>query len=80
MFFAMDQCHSWTAVSWHGTPSELFNSVRPVTAIPFLFQGQQIQAWGGPFKGTVTMDGRNWIPYQTKHLSDASFSGMQFGA
>ena len=41
-----------------------FDSVRPATAIPFLFQGQQIRAWGGPGKGTVTMDGRDWLPYQ----------------
>jgi hypothetical protein len=41
-----------------------FDSVRPATAIPFLFQGQQIKAWGGPGKGTVTMDGRYWMPYQ----------------
>jgi hypothetical protein len=38
--------------------------VRPVTAIPFLFAGQQIRCWGGPGAGTVTTDGRNWIPYQ----------------
>jgi PAP2 superfamily len=41
-----------------------FDSVRPATAVPYLFQGQQIQAWGGPGKGTVTMDGKFWIPYQ----------------
>jgi PAP2 superfamily len=41
-----------------------FDSVRPATAIPYVFQGQQIQAWGGPGKGTVTIDGRFWIPYQ----------------
>lgn len=41
-----------------------FDSVRPATAIPFLFQNQQIESWGGPGKGTVVMDGRNWIPYQ----------------
>jgi hypothetical protein len=42
----------------------VFDSVRPVTAIPYLFQGQQILAWGGPGKGTVPMDGSQWIPYQ----------------
>src|SRR5262249_24121302 len=30
-------------VAWDA--KRAFNSVRPVTAIPFLFQGQQIQAW-----------------------------------
>src|SRR6266516_5111739 len=29
-----------------------------------MFHGQQIRAWGGPFQGTVEMDGAEWIPYQ----------------
>jgi hypothetical protein len=49
-------------VAWDA--KHAFDSVRPATAIPYIFQGQQIQAWGGPGKGTVSMDGRFWIPYQ----------------
>jgi len=41
-----------------------FDSVRPITAIPFLFRGKKIRSWGGPDKGTVKMDGSQWIPYQ----------------
>jgi hypothetical protein len=41
-----------------------YDSVRPVTAIPLLFRGKKIKAWGGPGKGTVEMDGSRWIPYQ----------------
>jgi hypothetical protein len=41
-----------------------YDSVRPITAIPFLFRGKRIRAWGGPGKGTVEMDGAQWIPYQ----------------
>src|SRR5260370_25426457 len=40
------------------------DSVRPVTAIPYVFRGTQIQSWGGPGKGTIWMDGSQWIPYQ----------------
>jgi Domain of unknown function (DUF6851)/VCPO second helical-bundle domain len=40
------------------------NSVRPVTAIPFLFHGKQIRGWGGPGKGTVEIDGSHWTPYE----------------
>jgi hypothetical protein len=40
-----------------------FDSVRPITSIPYLFQGQQIQSWR-PFQGTQTFDGSLWIPYQ----------------
>jgi hypothetical protein len=41
-----------------------YDSVRPVTAIPFLFRSKTILSWGGPGKGTVEMDGSQWIPYQ----------------
>jgi hypothetical protein len=41
-----------------------YDSVRPATAIPFLFHGTKIRAWGGPGKGTTEMDGSQWIPYQ----------------
>src|SRR5438477_13209562 len=47
----------------HGTRNGYLNRFGP-SAIPFLFHGQTIKAWGGPFMGTVTMDGGNWIPYQ----------------
>ena len=36
----------------------------PVTAINLLFNGKKIRTWGGPGKGTVEMDGSQWIPYQ----------------
>ena len=49
-------------VAWDA--KRAFDSVRPATAIPYVFQGQQIQSWGGPGRGTVTMDGRLWTPYQ----------------
>jgi hypothetical protein len=41
-----------------------YDSVRPVTAIPLLLRGKTIRAWGGPGKGSVEMDGSQWVPYQ----------------
>jgi hypothetical protein len=41
-----------------------YDSARPVTAIHELYRGKIIKAWGGPFKGTVEMDGKDWMPYQ----------------
>lgn len=41
-----------------------YDSVRPVSVIPLLFRGKTIRSWGGPGKGTVEMDGSQWIPYQ----------------
>jgi hypothetical protein len=40
------------------------DSVRQVTAIPLLFRGTTIRTCGGPGKGTVEMDGSQWLPYQ----------------
>lgn len=41
-----------------------YDSVRPVTAIHFLFSGKPVRAWGGRFKGAQTIDGSKWQPYQ----------------
>ena len=41
-----------------------FNSVRPITAIRYVFHGKQIRAWGGPGRGTQTIAGEQWFPYQ----------------
>ena len=63
MFFAMTNAiFDAGIVAW--TAKRTYDSVRPVTAIDFLFQGQQIMAWGGSYRGTVMEDGSHWIPYQ----------------
>jgi hypothetical protein len=41
-----------------------FASVRPITAIRYLFQGQRVRAWAGPYQGTRVIDGGSWLPYQ----------------
>ena len=41
-----------------------YDSVRPISAIHFLFAGQEVRAWGGRFKGTQTLPGEQWQPYQ----------------
>lgn len=63
MFFAMTNAIFDAGITaW--TAKRTYDSVRPVTAIDFLFQGQEIMAWGGPYRGTVAEDGSQWIPYQ----------------
>ena len=55
MFFALTAAiHDAGIAAWDA--KRVFDSVRPVTAIPFLFHGQTIMAWGGPYMGTVVMD------------------------
>jgi len=63
MFFALTNAiHDAGIAAWDA--KRAFDYVRPVTAICYLFHGRRIQSWGGPGKGTVTMDGSQWIPYQ----------------
>ena len=64
-------------VAWDA--KHAFDSVRPVTAIPYTLQGQQIRSWGGPGKGTVTMDGRFWIPYQRSTFPTPPFPEYNSG-
>lgn len=54
-----------------------YNSVRPITAITFLYNGKKVKSWSGPGKGRVqgfvhtnpsleesAIDGSQWFPYQ----------------
>ncbi len=51
-----------------------YDSVRPITAVHELFRGRKIRAWGGPFKGTVEMDGKDWMPYQPSNFVTPPFA------
>jgi len=63
MFFALSNAMLDAGIA-AGDAMRAYDSVRPITAIPLLFKGKKIRAWGGPGKGTVEMDGSQWIPYQ----------------
>lgn len=51
-----------TIATWDA--KRAYDSARPVTSISLLFNGKKIRGWGGPGKGTVEMDGSQWLPYQ----------------
>ncbi|MBQ4879982.1 vanadium-dependent haloperoxidase [Pseudoalteromonas luteoviolacea] len=40
-----------------------FDAVRPFSAIRKLYKDESVQAWGGPGKGTVSMQGEEWHSY-----------------
>ena len=50
-----------------------YDSVRPVTAIHYLLHGKIIKAWGGPYLGTQSIDGKNWKPYQAATVVTPAF-------
>jgi PAP2 superfamily len=63
MFFALSNAMMDAGIAaWDA--KRAYDSVRPVTAISFLFRDKKIHAWGGPGRGTIEMDGSQWIPYQ----------------
>ena len=63
LFFALSNAiFDASIAAWDA--KRAYDSVRPVTAIPLLFRGKTIRAWGGPGKGAIEMDGASWIPYQ----------------
>jgi hypothetical protein len=60
----------------------VYNYVRPITAVHFLYGGgsatnpmphQQVTAWGGPCKGTQSIDGGAWQPYQPANVVTPPF-------
>ncbi len=56
-----------------------FDSVRPVTAIPYLYRGQQVRAWSGPYQGTQTIQGEDWQPYQASTVVTPPFPEFYSG-
>ncbi len=40
-----------------------FDSIRPVSLVPLTYAGRKIRSWGGPYRGTQTIDGSEWQPY-----------------
>jgi hypothetical protein len=73
MFFALTNAIFDAGIAaWDG--KRVYDSVRPVSAIPYLYQGTTIHSWGGPGLGTVTMDGSMWIPYQPSTFPTPPFA------
>lgn len=73
MFFAMTNAVLDASISsWHF--KRFYDYIRPVSAIHFLFAGQQVQAWAGPGLGTRLIDGANWRPYQASTIVTPPFA------
>lgn len=41
----------------------LFDSIRPVSLVRTVYADRTVRAWGGPHRGTQTIDGSEWRPY-----------------
>ena len=56
-----------------------FASVRPITAIRYLYDGQSVTAWAGPYQGTRAIDGGAWFPYQLSTFPTPPFPEYSSG-
>ena len=63
LFFALaNALLDASIVAWDN--KRAYTSVRPITAIRYLFGGTSVRAWGGPRQGPRSIDGAAWFPYQ----------------
>jgi hypothetical protein len=78
MFFALTNALFDASIATWDT-KRTYDSVRPITAIHFLFAGRKIRAWGGPGKGSEEMDGADWRPYQESNVVTPAFPEFTSG-
>ena len=78
MFFAMHNA-SFDAgiVAWH--LKRQYDTVRPITAIRYLFGGQTIIAYGGPGEPVKPIPGEKWMPYNPGSNLSPAFPGFISG-
>jgi hypothetical protein len=78
LFFALTNAIFDAGISaWSN--KRVFDSVRPITAIRYLFAGQKIRAWGGQYQGTQEIDGAQWFPYQPSTFPTPPFAEYSSG-
>jgi hypothetical protein len=57
----------------------VYDFIRPASAIRDKYAGQLVQAWGGPDRGTQTISGEEWLPYQDLRFVTPPFSEFTSG-
>lgn len=63
LFFTTAQaCLDASIAAWDA--KRFHDQSRPITVIPIRYRGRLIRAWGGPGRGTQTIPGEQWIPWQ----------------
>ena len=72
-FFAINNALLDASVWCWGIKRE-YDYIRPVSAIHYLFSGQKVRAWAGPYQGTQKIAGSNWRPYQASTVVTPPFS------
>ncbi len=62
MYFVLNAAeHDVTVALWDA--KRYYDYIRPASAIRYFYQGQTVQGWGGPGKGSISIDGAAWTPF-----------------
>jgi hypothetical protein len=78
MFFALNNAmFDAGIVAWDD--KRFYDSVRPITAIRYLFHGQPVLSWAGPYQGAKIIDGSDWLPYQRATFPTPPFAEYASG-
>ncbi|MFN2589074.1 MAG: vanadium-dependent haloperoxidase [Actinomycetota bacterium] len=78
LFFAMNNALLDAGIAaWDNKIA--YDSVRPITAIRFLFRDRIVPAWAGPGKGTQPIQGGSWLPYQKASFPTPPFAEFTSG-
>jgi hypothetical protein len=56
-----------------------YDTSRPYWWVRQYAKGKQIEAWGGPGKGVIKLDGENWVPYSPEVFVTPPFPGYPSG-
>jgi hypothetical protein len=78
LFFAVANAVLDVSIACWGA-KRVYDYVRPVTAVHYLFSGRPVTAWAGPGKGTRTIDGGKWQPYQATTFVTPPFAEFYSG-
>jgi hypothetical protein len=78
MFFALTNAIFDAGICCWDSKRE-FDYVRPITALRYLYYGQKVWAWGGPYQGTQLIDGETWFPYQMMTFPTPPFAEFTSG-
>ena len=78
LFFALTGAiHDAGVCCWDN--KRAYDSERPITALRYLYYGQQVRAWAGPYLGTQWIPGETWFPYQPSTFPTPPFCEYSSG-
>jgi hypothetical protein len=78
LFFALNGALLDSAIAcWES--KRFYDFIRPISAIRHLYSGATVPGWAGPGRGTQTMPGASWRPFQSLTFVTPAFSEYTSG-